>query len=103
VSGGVLPATSPNLTPPPVHDSLGPAIFSAEQREGGQMAKLFGVLDELLRENPYLEGKRFGVSDVAVGCVHSLYRPPPPTPPLLNLIVLPPTQVLPCLHPALLP
>jgi glutathione S-transferase len=33
------------------------------------MDKLFEVLDQLLKENPYLEGDRFGVSDVAVGCV----------------------------------
>lgn len=31
------------------------------------MAKLFEVLNDLLKQNPYLEGQRFGVSDVAVG------------------------------------
>ncbi len=47
--------------------SLGPAIFMKEQREAGVMDKLFAVLDQLLAERPYLEGERFGVSDVAVG------------------------------------
>lgn len=49
--------------------SLGPAIFVKEQREGGQMGKTFEVLDQILKKSPYLEGDRFGVSDVAVGCV----------------------------------
>lgn len=31
------------------------------------MDKLFETLDRLLKETPYLEGQRFGVSDVAVG------------------------------------
>lgn len=37
------------------------------------MAKLFEVLDQLLKETPYLEGDRFGVSDVAVGCATMIF------------------------------